>query len=71
MGELILSQLERGATALAGKGVYTGTEREVLFVIVSRSEIRTLCRLVSEIDPKAFVVISDVHEVLGEGFKKL
>lgn len=71
VGELILSQLERGATALAGKGVYTGTEREVLFVIVSRSEIRTLCRLVSEIDPKAFVVISDVHEVLGEGFKKL
>ena len=71
VGDMILNTLERGATALAGRGVYTDTDREVLFVIVSRSEIRTLCRLVSEIDPHAFIVISDVHEVLGEGFKKL
>jgi len=71
IGSMILNKLERGATMLAGKGVYTGTDREVLFVIVSRSEIRALCGLVREIDPKAFVVISDVHEVLGEGFKKL
>lgn len=71
VGEMILNTLERGATALAGRGVYTGTDREVLYVIVSRSEIRSLCRLVNQIDPKAFVVISDVHEVLGEGFKKL
>lgn len=71
VGQMVLTKLERGATALKGTGVYTGADREVLYVIVSRSEIRSLCQLVNEIDPNAFVVISDVHEVLGEGFKRL
>ncbi|HHT36113.1 MAG TPA: YitT family protein [Firmicutes bacterium] len=71
VGQMILTKLERGATALFGKGMYTGAEREVLYVIVSRSEIQSLRELVKEIDPNAFVVISDVHEVLGEGFKRM
>lgn len=71
VGQMILTKLERGATALFGKGMYTGAEREVLYVIVSRSEIQGLRELVKEIDPNAFVVISDVHEVLGEGFKRM
>ena len=71
IGQSVLSRLERGATMLQGKGVFTGSDREVLFVIVSRSEISILRQLVQEIDPKAFLVISDVREVLGEGFKRL
>ncbi len=71
VGQEILKNLERGATALYGKGIFTGKERDVLFVIVSRTEISLLSKLVNEIDPKAFIVISDVREVLGEGFKKL
>ena len=71
IGQSVLSRLERGATMLQGKGVFTGSDREVLFVIVSRSEISILRQVVQEIDPKAFLVISDVREVLGEGFKRL
>lgn len=71
IGQSVLNRLERGATMLQGKGVFTGSDREVLFVIVTRSEISILRQLVQEIDPKAFLVISDVHEVLGEGFKRL
>ncbi len=71
LGKVILAELERGATGLKGRGVFTNTEREVLFVIVARSEIATLKEIVHEQDPKAFFVITDVNEVLGEGFKKL
>ncbi len=65
----VLTELGRGATLLHGKGMYTRTDRDMLFVIVSRAEIAQLKELVWEIDPRAFVVIGDAHEVLGEGFK--
>ncbi|WP_304172566.1 YitT family protein [Limnochorda pilosa] len=68
IGQAVLTELQRGATALRGKGLYTGEDREVLLVIVSRAEVAHLKGLVSEIDPRAFMVIHDVHEVLGEGF---
>jgi len=71
VAEVILKELERGATAFHAEGMYTGKPKKVIFVIVSRSELHRLRQLVSTIDPKAFVVISDVYEVLGEGFKRL
>lgn len=67
----VLHQMGRGVTELHGRGVYTGTDRNVLFVIVARSEIAQLKELVRETDPRAFLVISDAHEVLGEGFKAM
>jgi len=68
IGRAILTELQRGVTALHGKGLYTGLSREVLLVIVSRSEVTQLKALVSRFDPRAFMAIHDVHEVLGEGF---
>ncbi|MDI6869898.1 MAG: YitT family protein [Bacillota bacterium] len=67
----VLHQMGRGVTALRGRGVYTGTDRNVLFIIVARGEIAQLKELVRGIDPRAFVVISEAHEVLGEGFKAM
>lgn len=66
----ILSQLDRGATALHGKGLYTGKEKDVILAVVTRAEISNLKELVHSIDPHAFVILTDVHEVLGEGFKR-
>jgi uncharacterized membrane-anchored protein YitT (DUF2179 family) len=60
--------LGRGATAFHGKGLYRGVERDIIFTVVSRREIFTLVERVREIDPDAFMIISRVHEVLGEGF---
>ncbi len=71
ISQAVLKELDRGVTGLKGIGKYTGAEREVLFVIVSRPEISILKEIVSRIDPKAFIVISDAHEVLGEGFRGL
>jgi uncharacterized membrane-anchored protein YitT (DUF2179 family) len=67
----ILLDLERGVTVLTGRGGYTETGVEVLYCVVTRSEVSILKRLVQSIDPQAFVVITEASEVLGEGFKEL
>jgi len=58
-------------TLLAGEGGYTGQQRVVLFTVVSRREVATVRKIVSQADPQAFMVINPSHEVLGEGFKPL
>ncbi len=67
---VILKELDRGVTAWTARGMYTGAEREVLVSVVHRSEVTRLKDIVYEADPRAFVILADVHEVLGEGFKK-
>ena len=69
--ERILKEMDRGVTTLNGTGGYTGKEMEVLMCIISRSEVSKLKKLVYDEDNDAFVTISNVHEVLGEGFKKM
>ena len=65
----ILTELGRGATGLEGRGLYSGQRREIIFCVVSRRQIDDLKTIVHTVDPKAFLIISDVHEALGEGFK--
>ena len=66
---MILQDMERGVTILSGKGGYTGTERPVLYCVVTRAEVNQLKEVISDIDPAAFMVIGQAHEALGEGFK--
>jgi uncharacterized membrane-anchored protein YitT (DUF2179 family) len=70
IGAAILSELGRGATAFAARGMYSGEDRDVIFCVVGRRELDDLKHIVHTLDPDAFVVISDVHEALGEGFKE-
>ena len=65
---VITQRFERGATFLRGEGAYTGTAKKVVFSVLNRSELARLKEAVWEIDPRAFVIISDITEVLGEGF---
>ncbi|MGB9856927.1 MAG: YitT family protein [Dictyoglomaceae bacterium] len=69
LGEKILRDLGRGVTIFYGMGLYTGQEKEILYCVVSQSEVSKLKEIIHKNDPKAFVVISPAHEVLGEGFK--
>lgn len=71
ISDKVISELHRGVTSLDAKGMYTGENRHLLFVTVYRDEIGLLKQLVHEIDPRAFVVIANVHEALGEGFRRL
>lgn len=71
IGKSILENLNRGVTVLKGKGFYTGKDKEVLLCIIGRSQIVKLKDLVDEIDKKAFIMVTDATEVLGEGFKPI
>jgi uncharacterized membrane-anchored protein YitT (DUF2179 family) len=65
----ILGELNRGATVFTGKGAYTGLPREMVLTVVSQSEVPRLKAIVHETDNRAFVIVGNAHEVLGEGFK--
>ena len=67
----VMEEMERGVTYLYGKGAYTGTDRTILYCVVSRPEVSLIKGIISEIDPDAFVVIGQANEVLGEGFRPL
>lgn len=71
VADAVLHQLGRGATGIMARGLYSAEPREMVFTVVSRREIGALKALVLAVDPKAFVVIADVHEALGEGFKEI
>lgn len=71
ISQAIVHEMGRGATMLRATGVWTGDERQMLFVVLSRNEIDSLKRVVATLDPTAMVVISDVHETIGEGFKAM
>lgn len=68
--ERILEDLERGVTLLHSKGAYTGAEREVLLCVVTRTQAPLLRKIVCAADPKAFMIATDVHEAMGEGFEQ-
>lgn len=61
--------LDRGATVLHGEGAYSGQEKKVLMVAFKQKEIVQVKDLVNELDPKAFLIVCDAHDVLGEGFR--
>ena len=71
IAERILKELDRGVTALDAKGMYSGEDRTMLLCVVSRLEAVRLRTLVYSVDPRAFVIVQNVHEALGEGFKEL
>lgn len=64
----IMHSLDRGATGIHATGMYSNQDKKMLFCVVSKKEIVELNDIVAKIDPKAFIIVSDVREVLGEGF---
>jgi uncharacterized membrane-anchored protein YitT (DUF2179 family) len=67
----ILTNLDRGGTFIDGKGMYNMAEKRIIFTVVSRRELGLLQEYIHEIDPKAFLTVTDATEILGEGFKSL
>lgn len=64
----ILENMDRGVTGLRATGMYSNVDKKMLFCVVSKKEIVEVIDIVSKIDKKAFVIVSDVREVMGEGF---
>ena len=67
----IMVDMERGVTVLEGTGGWTGSDRPVLYTVVTRAEVNMLKEIVRVADPDAFMVIGQANEALGEGFKPL
>ena len=68
IGQRIQMDLDRGITVLDGHGFYSKEKRQVLYVVVSRQQLMPVQRIIHEYDPEAFVIITDVNQVIGEGF---
>ena len=64
----VLLEQDRGVTILRGQGAYTGTDKQVLMVAFRQRDIVQLRRTVHSLDPQAFMIVCNAHEVLGEGF---
>ena len=63
-------KLKRGATYLNGEGTYSGRDCKVILTVVKKQQVAELKRLVVEVDPNAFIVVQEAHQVLGEGFSR-
>lgn len=68
IAEGINNRLDRGATFLHGEGSFTHQEMKVVLTAVKRQQLTELKELVMEIDPTAFVIVQEAHQVLGDGF---
>ena len=67
----VLYSLNRGCTELQARGVWSGNSRPVLFCVLGRPEVVRLKQIVAQTDPEAIVIISEVHEAFGEGFRQI
>ncbi len=63
-------ELHRGATYLQGQGAYSGNETKVILTAVKKQQIAEVKQIVTEIDPDAFVIVQEAHQVLGDGFAR-
>jgi len=64
------TKLDRGATFLQGEGSYTGEATKVVLVAIKKQQLAQLKELVMELDPSAFVIVQEAHQVLGDGFHR-
>ena len=70
IADAIVHDLDRGVTILHGEGAYSGAEKKVLMCAFKQRQIVTIKHMVKEIDPDAFIIVCEAHEVLGDGFRE-
>lgn len=68
IGQEIMKKINRGITVFNGYGFYSKQEKNVLYVVINRIQLIKLQHLIYEIDPNAFVTVSGIQQVIGEGF---
>ena len=71
IAEQVTAIMDRGVTVIYGRGYYTNSPKELLYIVISKQEVSMLKRIVRSIDKTAFITIHDVRDVFGEGFVDL
>ena len=69
--EVIVNDVKRGITILDGRGGYTDSSKSVLIVAVNKKQEVHLKKLIKKVDKNAFIIVSEAHEVFGEGFSNI
>lgn len=67
----IMEDLERGVTLFKGQGMYTKEEKDILLCVVNRAQFTKAKDIVHDVDKNAFIMVTEMSEVLGEGFKEI
>ena len=68
IADRIMTEMERGVTAIKAKGMYTGNDKQMLYVVVQSREVPQVKDIIYEVDRDAFLILSNATEVVGEGF---
>ena len=68
--DYVMDDLERSATYIKATGMYTHKEKQMIFLVVNRKEVKQVQRVIHSIDERAFVVVTDAYDTFGEGFKE-
>ena len=71
MSKVLVEDLNRGVTLFKGKGMYTKEDKDVLLCVVNRSQFAKVKDIVTMVDQNAFVMVTEMYEVIGEGFKRV
>ena len=66
----IINNIKRGVTIIDGQGMYTGEEKKILLCVVGKKELVKVTGAIKQMDEKAFIIISEIRGVYGEGFEK-
>lgn len=69
--EFILKDLDRSATYIQARGMYSNDEKEMIFLVVPNKDVPLVQNIIREVDPTAFIVVTDAYDTFGEGFKPL
>lgn len=69
--DYILHDLDRTATCIKSSGLYTGADKEMIFLVVSYKEVAGVKQKIREADPRSFVIVTDAYDTFGEGWKPL
>lgn len=70
ISQAILRDMDRGVTFLQGEGAYSHQEKKVILTAIKKYQLAELKQLVTDIDPDAFVIVQEAHQVLGDGFSR-
>ncbi len=71
ISQRVFANLQRGVTSWTIRGEYTGSDRTMLYITIARSQVRDLKNEISQVDPKAFIVIGMGHAAYGAGFCRM
>jgi len=71
IADYIISKMDRGVTLLKAQGWYTKKEKKVLLILISQKQFPALSKLIKDIDPRAFISVTNTHNVYGEGFDEI